>query len=69
MKKQFKGWRHRIPKFEQDADVRIPQNLYTIKLFFLIKELAQISREIIFKGGQVSHQKLDSIFENTTNMS
>ena len=36
------------------------RNLYTIKLFFLIKELAQISREIIFEGGLVSHGKLDS---------
>ena len=31
-----------------------------IKLFFLIKELAQISREIIFEGGLVAHGKLDS---------
>ena len=30
--------------FEQDADVRKLRNLYTMKLFFLIKELAQISR-------------------------
>ena len=61
-----------IPKFEQDAedaDVRKLRNLYTIKLFFLFKELIQISREIIFEGGLVSHEKLDRICENTTNMS
>ena len=33
-----------IPKFEQDADVRKLRKLYTIKLFFLFKELAQISQ-------------------------
>ena len=43
------------------------RNLYTIKLFFLIKELAQISIEIIFEGGRlVSHENLDRICENLT---
>ena len=41
------------------------RNLYTIKLFFLIKELAQISIEIIFEGGLVSHENLDRC-ENLT---
>ena len=40
-----------LTKFEKEADVRKLGNLYTIKLFFLIKELAKISREMIFEGG------------------
>ena len=47
------------PKFEQDTDVGKLLNLY----IYIFKELVQISREIIFEGGLVSHEKLDRICE------
>ena len=51
-----------IPKFEQDTDVRKLLNLY----IYIFKELVQISREIIFERGLVSHKNLDRICENLT---
>ena len=40
-----------------------PQNFYSLSsLFFLIKELAQTGREIIFEGGLVYHGILDILY-------
>ena len=50
------------PKFEQDTDVGKLLNLY----IYIFKELVQISREIIFERGLVSHKNLDRICENLT---